>query len=157
MHEFFDLIRFSNQSEISLWILSIILYFNSPKDFSNGLVWIHILHIVRGIIGFLCLLKLPRSYAVVESMKNVPENELETKLFNDIARNVVKKEVVEKIEGIKCWLLSYFILTFVNFIFDVIDFLYILSHIDKEGLENNKKVVLLSFLIISVLYIGRVF
>jgi hypothetical protein len=157
VHEFYDLIRFSNQSEISLWILSIILYFNSPPDFSNVFVWIHILHIIRGVFGFLILIKLPRSYNVVEAMKNVPEREMETKLFNDIARDVMKKEVMDKMEGHKCWLIIYFVMTFVNFIFDVIDFLFVLANIDKVGMLNNTKVVMLAFLIIALLYLGKFF
>jgi hypothetical protein len=155
VHEFYDLVRFSNQSEISLWILSIILYFNSPNDFKNLLVWIHVIHVIRGLMGFLILLKLPRSYKVVEAMKEIPEKELESKLFNDLAREVVKREVVEKMEGMKCWLIIYFILTFINFIFDVIDFLYVLANVDRIGISNNYKVVLLTYLIIAFLYIGK--
>ena len=157
VHEFYDLVRFSNQSEISLWILSIILYFNSPKDFSNVLVWVHIIHVIRGITGFLIMLKLPRSYRVVDAMKEIPEKELETRLFNDLAREVVKKEVIVKLEGMRCWLIFYFILTFINFIFDVIDFLYVLANVDKKGISNNYKVVLLTYLIIAFLYICIIF
>jgi hypothetical protein len=157
VHEFYDLIRFSNQSEISLWILSVILYMNSPNDFSNVFVWIHLFHVIRGLIGFIILLKLPRSFNVVEAMKNVPEKEMETKLFNDIARSVVKREVIDKLEGIKCWLITYFSFTFVNFVFDVIDFLYVLASLDKEDTPDNKKIILLASLLIDFLYLGKIF
>jgi len=155
INEFVDLIRFSNQSEISLWILSIVLYANAPKEYSSILVWFHIIHVVRGLVGFLIMLKLPRSYEIVEAMKNVSEKDLETKLFNDIARNVVKKEVIEKIQGMKGYLIFYFALTFMNFIFDSVDFLYMLSNLDNKGLQNNEKVVTLSFFIIILLYICK--
>jgi hypothetical protein len=155
INEFVDLIRFSNQSEISLWILSIVLYVNSPKEYSYIFVWIHLLHVLRGLVGFLIMIKLPRSYEIVESMKNVSEKDLETKLFNDIARNVVKKEVIEKIQGMKNFLIFYFGLTFVNFIFDAVDFLYMLSHLDKKGMQNNEKVVTLSLFIIVLLYLCK--
>ncbi len=154
INEFVDLVRFANQSEISLWILSVVLYSNSPLNFVNHFVWFHIIHLIRGVIGFLIMLKLPKSYELVESMKNVPEKELETKLFNDIVRNSIKKEILDKFQGMKSWIILYFVLTFINVIFDMIDFLYVLSNIDKGGLENNSKVILLSFLIIAVLYIG---
>lgn len=155
VNEFVDLVRFANQSEISLWILSLVLYTNSPKEYSNAFIWIHFIHVIRGLIGFFIMLKLPRSYQIVEAMKNVSEKELETKLFNDIARSVVKKEVVEKVHGMKGSLIFYFILTFVNFMFDLIDFLYTLTHLDKVGLENNEKVILLSLFIIALLYLGK--
>jgi len=155
VNEFVDLIRFANQSEISLWILSVVLYSNAPYNFSNAFIWIHLLHVVRGLTGFLIMLKLPRSYEIVEAMKNVPEKDLETKLFNDIARSVVKKEVVDKVQIMKCSLVFYFILTFINFIFDIIDLLYSLSHLDKPT-NNNEKVILLSLFIIALLYIGKI-
>ena len=157
INEFVDLIRFSNQSEISLWILSIVLYANSPKEYSYMFVWIHLLHVLRGLVGFLIMIKLPRSYEIVESMKNVSEKDLETKLFNDIARNVVKKEVIEKIQGMKSILIFYFALTFANFIFDAIDFLNMLSNLDKKGMQNNEKVVTLSLFIIVLLYLCNYF
>jgi len=155
VHEFYDLIRFSNQSEISLWILSVILYMNSPSDFSNVFIWIHLLHVIRGLIGFFILLKLPRSFNVVEAMRNVPEKDMETKLFNDIARSVVKREVIDKLEGTKCWLITYFSFTFVNFVFDIIDFLYVLASLDKENTPDNKKIILLASLLIDFLYLGK--
>ena len=155
VHEFYDLVRFSNQSEISLWILSLILYMNSPSDFSNAFIWIHLIHVVRGLIGFFILIKLPRSYNVVEAMKNVPEKDMETKLFNDIAREVIKKEVIDKMEGMKVMLITYFVLTFINFIFDVVDFLYVLANVDKDGMQNNKKVILLALLIINFLFLSK--
>ena len=33
VHEFVDLVRYANQSEIILWILSLLLYVNTPKNF----------------------------------------------------------------------------------------------------------------------------
>lgn len=153
MHEFIDLIRFSNQSEISLWILSVVLYFKSPENYSNLFVWIHVIHIIRGLIGFLLMIKLPRSYKLVEAME-VSNKEMETKLFNDIAREVINKEVVVKLQGMKGWMITYFALTFINFVFDLIDFFYCLSNIDKTGQPNNVKIILLTYLAMSFLYLG---
>lgn len=155
LHEFIDLVRFSNQSEISLWILSLVLYFNSPTNYTSVFIWIHILHLVRGLIGFFIMLKMPRSYQVVEAMKEVGEHDMENKLFNDIVRSVLKKEVVDKMQGMRIFLILYFIFTFINFIFDTIDFLYILSQIDKDVYTNNIRVILLSNLMITFLYICK--
>jgi hypothetical protein len=169
VHEFFDLVRFSNQSEISLWIVSVVLLANTPTnyalstekdesnthEYANVFIWIHIVHLIRGVLGFLLMLKLPRSFKVVQAMKEVPEKEIENKLFNDIARDVIKKEVVTPLQGMRGWLIVYFVLTFLNFVFDVIDFLVILSNLDKAA--NNVKVVLLTYLMIAFLYLGIIF
>jgi len=87
-------------------------------------------------------------------MKNTPEKDLEEKLFNDIVRGVIKREVVDKINGMKTYLITYMVATFINFLFDVIDFLYLLSQVDKDDYTNNYKVIFLSYLIIALLYIA---
>lgn len=155
MCELIDVVRFSNQSEISIWILGIVLYFNSPSDYSNFFVWIHVIHLIRGIIGFLILLKLPRSYNLVDAMQ-VSEVEMETKLFNDIARDVVKREVVDKLSSMRGWLIAYFALTFINFIIDIIDFFYCLNRVDDYYMSSNTKAILLTYLIIAFLYLGKI-
>jgi hypothetical protein len=88
-------------------------------------------------------------------MKNIPEKDLETKLFNDIARDVVKRDIIDPLQNIKGLLVFYFILTFANFIFDVIDFLYVLSSVDKPSIDNNLKIVIIAYLIIAFLYLGN--
>ncbi len=153
MHEFMDLVRFSNQSEISLWILSFVLYVNSPEEHRNYLIWFHLIHVIRGIMGMLLMLYLPRSYNIVESM-NVDNTQMETKLFNDIAREVVDREVVSKLKNMKGKLIFYFILTFINFTLDVIDFFNCLSYLGRDNLVENDEIIYITMLIISFLYIG---
>jgi hypothetical protein len=154
LHEFIDLVRFSNQSEISLWILSLVLYFNSPESFVNPMVWFHIIHVIRGLMGMLLMLKLPKSYNLVEAM-NVDAHKMETMLFNDIVREVAKKEVLYKLQGMKFWLIGYFVLTFINFVIDVIDLFYCLAYIDKDDLTVNSQVIILTSLIVAFLYLSK--
>jgi uncharacterized membrane protein YbhN (UPF0104 family) len=153
VHEFLDLVRFSNQSEISLWILSLVLYFNSPPTFTNPFVWFHIIHIIRGLMGMILMLKLPKSYKLVEAM-NVDDDMMEKRLFNDIVRDVAKREVLEKLQGMKGFLIAYFILTFINFVIDVIDLFYCLAYIDKDDLSVNSQVIILTSLIVAFLYLS---
>jgi hypothetical protein len=155
MCELIDVIRFSNQSEISIWIVSLVLYFNAPSSYQNTFVWLHIIHLVRGIIGMIVLLKLPKSYKVVEAM-NVSDNEMETKIFNDIARDVIKKEVVDKLQGMRGLLICYFVLTFVNFVFDVIDFFYSLEKINDDT-NSSTKAILLTYFMMAFLYVGKIY
>ena len=159
MNELVEVIRFGNQSEVSLWILGLVLYFNSPRNYSNIFVWIHIIHLVRGILGFIILLKLPRSYRVVEAFQEISEVDKETKIFNDLAREVIKKEGVAKIGKLRGLLIAYFVLTFINFIFDIIDLFYSVSRIGKynPSIENNSNLiaVLISYTILAYLYLGN--
>jgi hypothetical protein len=155
MHEFIDLIRFSNQSEISLWILSLVLYINSNSSNQNQLIWFHLLHVARGIMGMLLMLSLPKSYNLVESM-NVDNTQLETKLFNDIAREVADREVVSKLKKMKGKLIFYFVMTFINFTIDVIDLLNCMAYLGRDDLQDNDEIIYITMMIIAFLYIGRV-
>lgn len=168
LHELLDLVRFSNQSEIVLWILSLILYCNTPKSYSqsseetpnqvavqykNIFIWIHLVHVIRGIIGFYIWIKLPKSYQVVEAMKGTPDAQLEKKLFNDLARETIKDHILKPINDKKVLLYIYLGLTFLNIIFDIIDFIAVLSTLHSAN--NESIVILLTYLIIALLYIGK--
>ena len=59
--DFLKLLRTSNAIEIAIWIISILLYANTPKDFpkltrgekstsyKNSFIWLHFFHIIRAI------------------------------------------------------------------------------------------------------------
>jgi hypothetical protein len=157
MNELVEVVRFGNQSEVSLWILGVVLYFNSPTDYSNIFVWVHIIHLVRGIIGFIILLKLPRSYRIVEAFQEISEVDKETKLFNDLAREIIKKEGIEKMTKMRGLLIAYFVLTFINFIFDIIDLFYSISRIGSYNAYDpvNLIAILISYTILAYLYLGK--
>lgn len=160
MNELVEVVRFGNQSEVSLWILGLVLYFNSPTDYSNIFVWVHILHLVRGIIGFIILLKLPRSWKIVEAFQEINDVDKETKIFNDLAREIIKKEGVSKMTKMKGLLITYFVLTFINFIFDIIDLFYSVGKVGNyDPLINDQAnliAILISYTILTYLYIGKI-
>ena len=99
------------------------------------------------------MLKLPRTYNIVESM-NVDNTQMETMLFNDIIRGVINREVVDKLKKIKKSLIFYFVLTFINLTIDTIDFFVCLTNVEKTDISNNYKIIYLTYLIISFLYLG---
>ena len=162
VHDFMKLVRTSNASEIVLWILSVILYANTPKNFpklaegekstsyKNAFIWFHLLHVIRGALGMFFIYKLPRSFQVIESLENVVDEKLEKTLFNDLVRETMFYNVTEKIKPLKIPIFIYFGLTILNFIFDLIDFLVVLSSL--SGAKVEAKVVLLTYLLIAVLY-----
>lgn len=163
IHDFLSLIRTTNVGEISLWIISIILYANTPSDFpriedgessttyKNVFIWFHIIHVIRACIGIFIAYKLPRSYEFVENIKTLPDTKLETNIFNDIIREQALELITNKIKPRKIPIFIYFAMTFVNFIFDVIDFLVILSGLSDA--TSDAKVVLITYMLIACLYI----
>ena len=149
LNEFMRLIKYSNQGEIVLWFISIILFYSGHREYP--LVWLHLIHLIRGILGLIISAKLPRSYELLDSI-DVNNKAFETKIYNDVMRDAVKERIFPKIKDMKGYLLTYFSLTFVNFMIDVVDFLYIISNMNNEP---DKASVTIIFFIIVFLYIGN--
>ena len=162
--DFLKLLRTSNLVEISIWIISLLLYANTSKDFprlSNGerksttykntFIWFHLLHILRGALGIFLAYTIPRSYKVTEDLEKISDSKLETTLFNDLIGETIFFSITEKIKSKKIPIIIYLILTALNFVFDVIDFLVIISSLSRA--RSDAKVVLLTYLLISAIYI----
>lgn len=167
LHEFYDLVRFANQSEISLWILTVVLYTNTPDSFlSDGRsdlikggflvnsIFFHLMHVIRGLFGFLLLLYFPKTFKVVEAIKKLPASEVESTLFNDLIRAVINKKVIKPLKKIGPFLLFYFMLTICNLVYDVIELIYILSNFNNISIDEGA--LMLTYLILAILYIGKV-
>ena len=162
VHEFAKILRVSNAGEISLWIISLILYISTPKDFpkisagekstsyKNSFIWIHIMHPLRGAIGIFLLYSFPRSYQVINSLESTVDSKLEKTLFNDLIRENIFFNVTEKIKPKKVLVIIYVIFTVINSSVDMLDLLIVLGSL--SGAKPEAKVVLLTYLLIAVLY-----
>jgi hypothetical protein len=162
LHDLIKLISTSNAGEIALWVISLILYANTPKNFpklsegekstsyKNVFIWFHFLHVLRAGLGIFLLYVFPRSFQVINSIETNSDSKLEKTLFNDLIREAVFFNVTEKIKPKKIPIIIYLVLTAINFVFDIIDFLVVLSAL--SGAKPEAKVVLLTYLLIAVLY-----
>ena len=163
IHDFMKLIRASNSGEIAIWVISLLLYANTPKDFpklSNGekstsyknvFIWFHFMHVIRAALGIFLMYSFPKSFQVINNIESYSEQKLEKTLFNDLIRETIFFNVTEKIKSKKILIIIYLVMTLFNFIFDFVDFLVILSSLSAA--KPEAKVVLLTYLLISVLYI----
>ena len=163
LHDFVKLVRASNAGEIAIWIISLILYANTPKDFpklsegekstsyKNAFIWFHFIHVLRAALGIFLIHSFPKSFQVINSLESNSDEKLERTLFNDLIRETIYFNVTEKIKPKKIPIFIYLIMTVVNFVFDLIDFLVILSAL--SGAKPEAKVVLLTYLLISAIYI----
>lgn len=148
--EFIDLIRFANQSEISLWIVSLVLH----QEGYSGFLWFHVLHLVRGLIGFFLLFKFPKSGDVIDQMA-LNKQDIENNIFNDLARKSVNTRIFEPFKTMKPLLVIYMLMTVINFCIDSLDFFYQLSKFDKKDESLNAKVYLFVNFLIAILYLGE--
>lgn len=148
--EFIDLIRFANQSEISLWIVSLVLH----QEGYSGFLWFHIIHLIRGLIGFFLLLKFPKSGDIIDQMA-LNKQDIENHIFNDLARKSIRTRIFEPFKSMKPLLIIYMLLTILNFFIDSLDFFYQLSKFDKKDESLNGKVYIFVNFLIAILYIGK--
>ena len=160
--DFLKLLRTSNMIEISVWIMSLLLYANTPKDFpklsngekstsyKNAFIWLHLLHVIRAGLGIFLTFTIPKSYRVTQDLESISDSKLETTLFNDLIRETIFFSVTEKIKSKKIFIIVYLGLTALNFIFDLIDFIVILASLSRA--RSDAKVVLLTYLLISIIY-----
>jgi len=156
--EFFNLMRSSSSSEVGLWIFSACLYASIPDTLdikSKPYVWFHLVHLARGILGFVLVYKLPKTYEFMDSMEN-DINVTEGKSYNDVLREVGKREIIPRIESNKWLLISYLILTFINLIIDVIDFISSLGNVDPSIPDMNYIYITFTYLVIALIYISNI-
>ena len=59
--------------EIIAYLIGVLLFFSSPK--AMAYIFLHTLHPVRGVIGFLIIKRLPRSHDIVKELELTDENE----------------------------------------------------------------------------------
>ncbi len=150
--EFIDLIRFANQSEISLWIVSFVLH----QEGYSGFLWFHIIHFIRGLIGFFILFKFPKSGDIIDQMA-LDKQDIEDHIFNDLARKSIRTRILEPFNSMKPLLVIYMLLTTLNFCIDSLDFFYQLSKFDRKDESLNGKVYTFVNFLIAILFIGIYF
>ena len=150
LNEFYQVVKVSNQSEILIWIISMSLFYTGNREFP--LVWVHVLHLIRAIIGIFIVSRLPRSYEVIEYI-NGNQKLMFKDNFNDVIRDSVKEKVIPKLESMRCIFITYFSITFFNFLIDIIDFLFVISFLSVTS--HRLQIVTLTFVILNFLYISK--
>ena len=164
VHDFLKLLRNSNTAELAIWTISVVLFANIPKNFpilkegekstakySGIFLWFHLMHIVRGYLGMYIGYKLPRSYQIMEILQSISDEYLAKTLFNDIIRETLLNNAIKVIKEKRALIFIYFIITVLNAIIDIIDFLVILTNLSKCA--ASAKVMFMTYFIIAIIYL----
>mgnify|MGYP006873163105 FL=1 len=137
--------------EIILWILTFILYLSNPKDMYY--TWILLVHILKAILGFILLNKMPKTYEIIENISKNPNFE-EDKII-DLIKKEIKETFIIKWEENKIKFLIYLIVTIICF---GIDFILCITQLINFG--KNEWILtqtcmlffLVIFLVLDVIY-----
>ena len=164
-NDFLKLLRNSNTAELTIWTISVLLFANIPKNFpilkegeksratySGAFLWFHLLHIIRASLGMYIGYKLPRSYRIMDELQKIPDEKLAKTLFNDIIRETLYYHAVIVIKEKRFLILIYFIISILNAIIDLIDFLVVLARL--SNCASSAKVMFISYFIIANIYLA---
>ena len=137
--------------EIVLWVLTFFLYLSSPKDMYY--TWILLVHIVKAVLGFILLNKMPKTFDIIENVAKNPNFD-EDKII-DLIKKEIKETFIVKWEENKCIFLIYLIVTIMCF---GIDFILCITQLINFGkndwiLEQTCMLFfLVIFLVVDVIY-----
>lgn len=127
--------------ELFLFALGLALFISSPKTFD--IFWAFITHVIRAILGFILLKRLPGTHLVIEELKEYEDNTIE-----DVENNILqlyKNMLSNNEKSIGRILLWYFIFTIIDIIMDNIVFFYLQQKWSNEiyGLQNFFALILI--------------
>ena len=131
--------------EFVIFLSLFFMFCSSPKNFSK--IWWFIFHFFRGIIGISIIFKLPKTYQIIENIKEIPDilDQLKSSLiqsFFDLLQPNKKK--------LKILLLCYFSLTILCTVIDIMMFCVFAP--DIGIVENGKPFVFILMSSIILIY-----
>jgi len=132
-YEFFtNIIYWTSILEIAVWIICFILFCSDVNQYTT--IWALILHVPRGVIGFLVLKFIPTSFQVIENLNDTNNDSLDTvqeKLLGNFVELLKENE-----PKMKPYLITYLVLTLVNLVIDIVLFIYLLVTWGKVGYQS---------------------
>ena len=119
------------------------------------MVWFHITHLFRGVLGGLLIWKLPKTYDFIGNMEGDIVS-TKNKTYNELLREIGNREIMPQVTSHKWILIAYLIVTMVNLVIDVIDFISTLGNIDPNEINQNFIYITFGFLVIALSYISKI-
>lgn len=123
---FTSFIYWTSILEIVLWTVCLIFFFVNTKIY--GIIFALILHVPKGIIGLLVLKYIPNSYQVLEDLgetANDTIDDVQEKIFSNFNKLIKDNDSDANIRRL---LISYFLLTMINLVIDVIIMIYVFGY-----------------------------
>lgn len=140
LEEFNGMIYYNSVIEIITWIVGLICFFSYPSQM--GWIWLHMLHIPRGVLGiYMVLKKTPKTYDLIENISDFQKDQLEEHWgFEKMSKHVrenFKKHIVNVLKGARTFYVTYFALSWINFALDCIGMLVQLIRFGSDGDEYS--------------------
>jgi len=131
--------------EIIMWIVGFFVFCSSPSDLY--LIWVLIVHIIKGSLGLYLLSKMPKTYEIMENVAKNPDFD-ENKITDQINKQI-KEIFITRFSEKKCYFYAYLLS---NIICLVIDFVILLVQIIVFG-DDDWILMQTCMLFIMIIYI----
>jgi hypothetical protein len=103
--------------EFVIFLVLFFMYCSSPKNL--GKIWWYIFHFFRGIIGLIIIFYLPKTYQIIDNLREIPD--ILDKLKSDLIRSFFDLLQPQK-KKLKMFLMCYFTLTMLCTVIDIMMF-----------------------------------
>lgn len=131
-------------SIIEFFIFFILFCFFCASPKVLGKMWWYIFHIVRGIVGIIIIINLPKTFEVINNIKVISEN------LSEIKNSLIKmflELLSQKQKKLKLLLMLYFSTTVLCTVIDLMMFCVIVPDCGVKGAEKSFLIMLISSLI----------
>ena len=145
INSFISTVYITSNTEIILWIVSLILFIFSPESFF--LSWVLSIHLGRAIVGIVTINEIPKTYEIIERISN--QQNYNESTINTIIYEEIKKSLSTDWENNKKLLLTYFILTISASVIDFGIFIaHLAMHSNHDEIVYNSIMILISFILL---------
>ena len=129
-----------------MWIVGFFIFCSSPSDLY--LIWVLIVHIVKGGLGLYLLNKMPKTYEIMENVAKNPDFDENT--ITDQINKQIKEIFITRFSEKKCYFYAYLLS---NIICLVIDFVILLDCKSCSILTSSNKFSLFIFDLILKIFL----
>jgi len=150
-NSFMKMVYSTSLFEISLWIIGLLLFIASPS--SLYLIWVLIIHFVKGILGLILLNNMPKTYEIMDNLYK-KENLDEDKMIETIDQ-IVKETFVQRWTENKNKLFIYFVCTIICLLADIIILfvqLFLFGNPNYFLMQVSIMFIIVVFLISDIIY-----
>lgn len=122
--------------EMFMFLLTFSLFLTTPGTMAP--IFLHILHIPRGVVGGLIVWKMPNSQdLILEAAADSTNQKVTHEMFGAFILSSAQKSLKKVSDTLSKLLLAYFILTCISFMFDIVDFFIGVSYLQNGVTEYS--------------------
>ena len=145
------LIYYTSLFELGLWFVGFLLFVASPKDMY--LIWLLIIHIIKGILGLKLLYNMPRTYEIMENVAKNPN--FQEDMIIELIQKQINEVFIQKWENNKNKFFGYLVCTIVSVIIDMIIFIAQVAGFGRDEwilMQTCILTIIVVFIVSDVIY-----